>query len=446
MTLTLFLLLTLTFVIMLLLYLNLLVSGFDVISPNSIVCLMSIFSLGIAIFFINKVDFEITVGAVALVLIAIISFMIPGLIVPPRHSFARDDIDNSEVYGKVVIILSCIFLVMTTFLYYREVSKVASLSGFNSSSPMGMLYYYRTATLGNTEAIAARSKIVGQMTIASNAISYLVIVDFVKRISFRKLRGNKFPLLIELISIIATIVQSILSGGRMQFLYYIEGIIFLFLFYYNKKEHKSISPSMVRKIILYIMLVYVAFFFLGGLTGKTSKLDFSSTLFVYAGSPIPAFSELLSGKVSFLNTSFGSDLLFGPIQLLNMLGFDIPINQSPAPPVAVGNLTTNIYGSFGRYYGTIGVLGLVLVNFMMGALYNAWYKRVKYQNVNTELFLVIYLLLSKALFDYCIEERFFMSVLSVGTILRIIYAVIFYYMFFAKFKQGRIIISTKRQS
>ncbi|WP_430516944.1 oligosaccharide repeat unit polymerase [Enterococcus faecium] len=98
-----------------------------------------------------------------------------------------------------------------------------------------------------------------------------------------------------------------------------------------------------------------------GLTGKTARLDFGSTLFVYLGSPIPAFSQLVQNNISFVNEYWGSNVFIGIFELLGKFGYKINVGQEVAPNVNVGNLVTNIYGSFGRIYASFGLIGLFFI-------------------------------------------------------------------------------------
>lgn len=436
---TIVLLVLLTSIILFFLYVHLVNTDFDFISPNSIVYIMCLLSIGVAIFFERKVDFSVSIASILLVVLALVCFSIGNYVKPLRlRQINNLPETNIILYGRLIAFFSLSFVVLSTVLYYREVREVAGLYGYSANSTMGMLYYYRTATLDDSIILAQRSKIVGQMTIMSYAITYLVLIDFVKRLVYKRIRNNILTALLEIGTVIAAAIQMILSGGRTQFLSLIESFVFIFVFYYGKKTRSSISNRFLRKMLICVVLVYIAFYFLGSLTGKSSKLDFTSTLFIYAGSPIPAFSAMLNKEMTFANNFFGSDLFFGPYQLLNRMGFNIDIGQAAAPAVAVGSLGSNIYGSFGRYYGTIGIIGLVIVNLLLGILYNTWYRRLQLADKNIEFLLFVFLIAARFLFDYCIEERFFMSVLSLGSILRIIYGFVFWKLFSCKASGGKL--------
>lgn len=410
-------------------------NDFDLTSPASIVCCMTLLSMVVMIFFSNQYDVNLSFKCIFLVILSVLSFSIAGLIKPSR--LVRVSlIEDVEVYARYIIIFSFFFVAISTFLYYRVVQNVAGLIGFSSSSANGMLYYYRTATLTGGTEIASQSKIVGQMTIVSYAISYILLVDFVKRIIYHKVKESFSSFIFEGLTLALFIVQCILSGGRTQFLYFIESFVVLMVFYVSKKTGYRISQKAIRRIFVILVLTVIAFYFLGSFTGKTSKLDFAATIFVYVGAPIVAFNKLLEGVVSFPGLYFGSNVFIGPIDLLNRFGAGIEIQNLAAPFVNIGDTTTNIYGSFGRYYADFGLIGLVLANLFIGIFFHIMYLGLQRNNYKIERRLAVYLVLSKVLYDFCIEERFFTSVISLGTILRIIYILIFYKIFTIRFKFG----------
>lgn len=406
-------------------------TGGDFIAPGSIVCIMALLSLGILITYAGQYGISISIEAAILVAIAVIAVSISSILVPSK-------IDNiaqmKEVncYPKVVLVFSLVFLGISTVLYFFEVLKIAISMGYTSDSPYGMLYFYRVAT--TTGGAASQSKIVGQTVVASVAISYLILVDFMKRIMFFGFKKDKVYLVLELATLALFVVQGILSGGRTQFLYFIEAVLFLTIFFYMKKYRSRISNKIIMVILLVIAVTYIVFFTLGSLTGKTNILDFSTTLFVYVGSPIVAFDKLIQGVVSFEESTFGQNVFWGIYDLLNRIGFDIEMHKMEAPFVPVGDAETNIYGAFARYYVDFGIVGMIIFPVIIGAIYQMFYLKMQRSNKNIELMLVIYLLCSQFLFDYCIEERFFLSVTSLGTILRIFYMVVFYYIFKNEFK------------
>lgn len=423
-------LLMLTLFLLLLFTINMKLTNNDLISPNTIIYIMMLFSIIIAAFFYKKVGFILSPEATLILIFSVLIFSIPCFMIPHqvRNSIVLKKTEIS-FYGSKIIIFSLFFVLLTTILLYREVTKVSELIGYGRDSELPMLYYYRNATLNGSEAISSRSNIVGQMTIVSFAISYLIIVDFSKKLVFGIKYFSKKIVFLELITIFAYLFQCILSGGRTQFLYYIEALIFSTLFYLQKVRGRSIETKYLKKIMLSIILVFISFYFLGGLTGKTARLDFGSTLFVYLGSPIPAFSQLVQNNISFVNEYWGSNVFIGIFELLGKFGYKINVGQEVAPNVNVGNLVTNIYGSFGRIYASFGLIGLFFYNLFLGMFYQMIYVNLQRRKVKLELYLVIYLIILKFLFDYCIEERFFLSVISLGTVLRIFYAVLFYYLF-----------------
>lgn len=420
-----------------LLFVILSISDYDFISPGSIVCIMTLLALSVLGIYARQYEVLISVEAIVLVLLAVIAVCFGSILIPCRirHIAQLKDV---SCYSKTVILFALCFVCISTVLYFFEVRNIAISMGYNDSSPLGMLYYYRVAT--TTGGAAVQSKIVGQTVVASVAISYLILIDFIKRITFLQFQNNKCALFLEFITLSIFVLQGILSGGRTQFLYLIESVIFVAIFFYEKKNRKKISKKIIKRIIFAAGATCILFFLLGHLTGKTSILNFSETLFVYVGSPIAAFDKLIHGTVSFDPSSYGQNVFWGFFDILNRMGFSIEMNKMEAPFVMIENVETNIYGAFGRYYADFGILGVIIFPLIIGFVYQTFYLKMQNSNKNLELWLAIYLLCSQSLFDYCIEERFFLSVMSLGTFLRIFYMVIFYFLFKAKAKNANTLI------
>lgn len=410
--------------ILLIFYVNLKANRYDYVAPNSIVQIMAIFMLLILALNVSSYSFSISLYSAFLFSLALTSFCLWGIVKPcPISHISR--IDEIYLYTKKVIIFSFVFITISTLLYFYEVKKIASLMGFNSSSVYGMLFYYRNATLHYPEIMAQQSKIVGQLTVASFSIAYLILIDFTKRIVFRVRKTDRKLFYIELVTVVLFIVQCILSGGRTQFLSYIEAFLFLLIFLYQKKNKRRVNDKFFRRLIILLIIAFLSFYLLGSFTGKTSIFDFKTTLLVYVGMPLPAFEQLVQGVVKFPQTYFGSNTFWGIFDIVRRLGIDIKVNEMTAPFVSINGIETNIYGSFGRYYADFGVFGAIIIPFILGVFYQHRYRRLQMTNGNIEWHLGIYLILLQYVFDFCIEERFFLSVLSLGSILRIAYMYIF---------------------
>ena len=414
--------------VLLMFIINLKVNKFDYVAPNSIVHIMALFMLLVLILNYTSYDLSLSFSAGALFLLSLIAFSFWGVIQPCSVSSIRR-IEQLKLYDKKVILFSFLFILMTTGLYFLEVRKIAVAIGYGSGSPFGMLFYYRNATLHYPEVMAQQSKVVGQLTIASFAIAYLVLIDFVKRIIFKQIKPHRWLFLVELFTVALFTVQCLLSGGRTQFLYYVESLLFLLIFIYQKTKGKLINIRFLNNMLKLLLFSIASFYLLGSFTGKTSIFNFWTTLYVYVGAPLLAFDKLIQGVVKFPDSYFGSNVFWGIFDIVRRLGFNITVNEMTAPFVNIGGVESNIYGAFGRYYADFGVLGVLIIPFVLGVVYQRLYRKLQKVNKNLELKLAIYLILMQYVFDFCIEERFFLSVVSLGTILRVAYMIIFYKLF-----------------
>lgn len=414
-------------IVLFVLFILLSTSGGDVIQPGSIICIMALLSLVVLAFLSGKYDYNQSGLTILFFGIAIFFACVGSLLIPHRNYRPSEEY-VPKVQPTSLVIISLLFVVISTALYYREVRSVASMIGYNTNSQYGFLYYYRTATEQGNDALNTQSKLVGQMVICSYAVSYYSAIDFIKR-AYYGLFYKKRIIVLEICTMAIFMIQCILSGGRTQFLYFIEAIIFLTIYFYYIKYHRSVNTKMIRKIFLVIFLTFIAFYFLGSFTGKTKKLNIQETLFSYIASPIPAFDKLINKDVRFPNEYFGSDVFIGLYDILHRLGFKINVSTMPAPFTSFHGVGTNIYGAFGRYYGDFGVIGLILIPLFLGIAYQMGYLSLYNTKRNLDLKLSIFLICSHWLFDFCIEDRFFLSIFALGTLSRILYMILLYWIY-----------------
>lgn len=416
------------FIVCLIYFLILVFSDYDFIQPASIICIMCILSLLVCLLFVDKLKIELKFETIAVFLLAVFSFAIPAFLHPNKTSEIKE-INSEKFYSKKIILFSLLFVILATILYFFQVKKVATALGYGGGSKYRMLFYYRNATLHNSNNVMQyQSKWIGQFVVANFAVAYLMLIDFIKRIIYKKAK-DKFSLVCHVFICLIYIIQSILSGGRTQFLYYMESFLFLLLFFSYKRNNGIIHFQIIKRLFVIIIVVGISFYALGSLTGKTHIFNFTGTLFVYFGSPVAAFDKMNRGIVEFSRLYPGCNIFYGFADSLNKLGFNISSANMTAPFVNIGSLSTNIYGSFARYYFDFGLVGVFIFPLLIGSIFQYVYCNLQSSENHLYLKLTIFLLCSQVMFDYCIEERFFLSVLSLSTVLRIVYIFVFYKLF-----------------
>ena len=432
------------FIFILLTYLFFLkINNWDIIAPVSIVYEVTLLCLLVMSFFIGKSGESVSFDTMTVIYLALLSFSLGTIGIRHKHRrviLNKESIENNlnEQYSTSIVVFCFILNLIATLLYYNEVRRIAVLTGFSNDSVYGMLYYYRNASLQENDAWLSQSKAVGQVVIASYASAYLVLVDFVKRIINRSFMKKKFTSLIEIGIMVLFMIQCVLSGGRTQFMYYIESFALIYVFYFSSTHVFNVNRKIIRRISFIMVGSFLSFFVLGSLTGKTSKLNFLDTLYVYAGSSFVAFDKLLHGEVHFYTPYPGVNVFWGIIDILNRLGINAEKNAMAAPFVNMGGVSTNIYGSYARYYNDFGFVGMLIICFLLGMLFRTWYNNLYKSTNNIELKLAMYAIVAKVLFEFCLEERMFLSVVSLGTIIRFFYILVLNYMFKKiKFKVSR---------
>lgn len=132
----------------------------------------------------------------------------------------------------------------------------------------------------------------------------------------------------------------------------------------------------------------------------------------HPGTPIAALNEYLKSPT--MSSTFGEETLITVKHILNKLGFNFKVASVSLPQVTWNNGSTNIYTAFRRYIADYTLVGMIIIMFFMGVFYGALYKRIKMKKTISSVILYGFLLypVTECLF----EERFFIGVLSAGTV------------------------------
>lgn len=219
-----------------------------------------------------------------------------------------------------------------------------------------------------------------------------------------------------------------MSTGRTEFIYLLVYMLIVFFILYQQKYNFDLKIT--KKIIFYgifsLIIFFIVFSLVGLLTGKTQSKNIFEMISIYAGSSIPGLNIYLNyPKIP--NTYFGENTLFQIYNILRKFGYEIPKLYAPYEFVYITDMIpTNIYSAIRRYYEDFGIYGLLLITFLLGNFYGIFFRHACYKK-NNFLMLILYASFCFPIFEFSIEERFFMDLFPVGFTYNFISLGIVYY-------------------
>lgn len=395
----------------------------NILNPSVILC--SVFLVSLFFTILNTKNWGITLhlNTTVIILETIIVFILGNSLVyllPKQYKIFTEE-ENIEIEipsFKIILIIDIILLVLL-YKYFQEVYKL-SLIGGNPGGYKLMLIYAREAKWKFYDV--SRFSTFG--VYFTKAVSYICFFIFSYISIFKKFNFKNIFLLSPIIIYLGFII---LSTGRTEFIYLLIYMLVSFFVLYEQKY--NFNPKVTKIIIIcgiVTLILFLVIFTLTGLfNGRMQSGRIFKTISFYSGSSIPALDIYLnSPKVP--NNYFGENTLFGVYNVLRKFGYKIPLLYAPYEFVYFGDIMTNIYTAIRRYYEDFGIFGLNLITFLLGGFYGIFFHYSSYKK-NNFFILILYASFCFPIFEFPIEERFFLMLFPTAFVYNFIFLGIVYY-------------------
>lgn len=414
---------------------NFFLSQFDILSPISI--LLVGYLIGVLSFILENPLWGIEFGwqPFFFIIVGILAFSIGASLFEYLFSLRMDKgdslvskrhietilISNTQMlkYISVTIILLQIIVTIITYHEMQSLSGQSSISDIISS--------YRTATISSSSAELRIPATLLQSQKLLTAFSLSLMFYF---FYFRDIHMKKVPLYF-LIPILFFMLQQLLLGGRLQMIRVLFGAFVLHYFLLRIKNgwQKSDFFKIARIGVLVLVISVPAFYLLKFSLGRSSTENLTNYVLRYLGGSTGSFAIYVNQTVH-QQLQFGQETFMGIYDFIGRRTdanglITLPWATSPTG-IAVGN----VYGADRRYLADFGVSGIVFLNLFMGIFYGGFYGYLKKKWRNGYIAPVqttIYIYLFYAVFFQFVEGFFFMSVISVGSIIQILMIVLVFY-------------------
>jgi oligosaccharide repeat unit polymerase len=319
------------------------------------------------------------------------------------------------------------FILLTTFLIYRNMKSITNVSGLSN-----VIGAYRLLTPAfNSSAMETGVKIntiYTQMFRACEIISLIFIYIIVNNLLAKDKFSNNIPYLVV---VLLYIFLSFLLGGRANFLQSVVEAFMIWLILYKRTKKLSITDFI--KIAVKIMIVVLPiFYFILPLFGRSTSVNLYNYITFYLGCPIPSFDVMLQNGITH-SAHFGEMTLKGIQAFLNKFGLIDYYSLYERNWIYYSTgLYSNIFTAMFPPYVDFGIWGVIICQFLFGFVFAKMYTWAK--KFSNRIYLLFYAYYANQLVDQFRREKLFTTVIHYNAIIYLILLLILTYFIFEKKK------------
>lgn len=409
-------------ILIVILTIDLLTTKLDLMNPTALMVIGFIIGVGAFVGIQKKWQIDLGIYPAFLILLGIISFALGAKIFQAIVSIDYIE-ENNTAYRvsylaknkqfilyltTVVILLQC----LVTFLTYKELRNITGATSIST-----MISSYRDSLIGSSISlrISFITSFLQKLLLSFSLMLYIY--------AFTEFLSSKWKIFL-FVPILFSSFQQLLMGGRLQiFRFLIMGIFIYYILLRNKNNWSVSEIKKIIKIGIIVFILSIPFFYsLKFLLGRASTESLLPYVLRYLGGSTGAFALFVNDGLQH-SLKFGQETFMG---IYDVLGRIQGFNGLVALPWAVapsGDVVGNIYGADRRFLADFGVMGIFILNFIMGAFYGGFYgiimKKLKHGTLPI-ISLTIYGYLLYATFFQFIEGYFYFSIISINTLVQII--------------------------
>ena len=395
----------------------------DIFHPACLICFSFFFSVFCATLNIDTWGINLSSDIVQLILLGIISFILPCIFIHPNKDTKKEASGLSKIYVSKNIIL--VFLIaQSIFLLLFIVWMKNYLNGnfldiFNSN----IMTEFRFEKSFNQTI--NYPWYINQGIKFSKAFIYIITFLFINNnISNKRQKQKKQGKTLLVLSILMYSIQTMLTGGRSELIIYAIYATSLYFFIYGRLNKRTGTRIGVNTLKIIVLLAVVLYLFSASrtLVGRVSEDNPIYYISRYFGGSIPLFDDYLKNPIP-KSQIIGKEIFFGINKFLNQIGIlheDYTIHLEFRSPNGIG--LGNVYTAFRRMFQDFGVIGIIILSSIHGAIMALWYKKIYYaRKIKFSTHLILYFMLLHTVVLMPFSDFFFSTVLSINYINIVLY-------------------------
>ncbi|EOI57113.1 O-antigen polymerase [Enterococcus gilvus] len=344
-------------------------------------------------------------------------------------------IDNWKIL--LVILLDLI----TIFLYYQEIKRLATLGGYIDGA--NLLWHFRNVT--SYEAEASLNGLVSLLIKIVDAFGYVFTFAFIQNFLSKEISLKKY--FAYVIPIVLFAIKVLMGSGRQELLRWVAFslVVSCILFQYQTGWSKNISLKYIKRAFVLVPVVLVLFYLATNVIGRETTRTFFQYISTYAGGSIQHFNQYIIDPPLVVENHFGAETFPGVYSLLNRFDLTNYTRSVHLEMRQLGITQGNIYTFFRRPYHDFGLIVMCMMTFFIILFFSGWYssfkKRVLNRKTNYSIicygFLIYWVVLSSI-------ENYTIGIVSLGTVVTlIVIKCVYTFLFGFSIKKGVITIGDK---
>jgi len=433
----LYLMLAVTIIFFLFSYITL---GHDVFQPSCLVSASYIVSILSA--YINQDIWDYTyhietieviaLGLSVFYLANLMAYMTKGRVCTGSHSITEmKPLYINDIIYVLIILLQSIALL----LYLREVVSISG-GGINFGK---MMNSFRMATYSSEMGV---STLASQLYKFSFICAQIFLLVFLNNAIYRNVKNN----ILNLFPVIIYSINVLISASRFNILVLMIEALILYNILWHKKNgwKRSFKFKTILKMLILVCVFFMGFYWVRTLVGRENDSDLITYITSYSGGSIPLFDMFLQNPPSDGSELWGAETFYGllgdlkSLRIINFTDYSSHLEFRSSNGVLIGN----VYTAFRREINDFGLFGMIILQFICSAIFSGAYSRKQYFS---NFGMLIYAMSAYPLFLHSINDSFYMSIVSIGTVYTFVLSYMFYN-FIIRFsiRDGKIVIHKKK--
>lgn len=265
---------------------------------------------------------------------------------------------------------------------------------------------------------------------------YLLAVGFTKKHSLKEIVPS-----VGLLGLSGAFILS--TGSRSTILFYVVAFIacYSLLSIKNGVSSRLVSLRVAIFGIIAAIIGSLAFYFMGGLVGRSTSSNIVRYVSFYFGSGVPALQQLIEGGALEMTVP-GLRSFYYAFSLLYKLGIVDNFPGYSLGWINLGGLDCNVFTGFARYYLDFGMVGVVILSMLAGLILSLMYLIARTTFSPTWILVVGYL--TPRFFDMAREEFVFSRLLSSTQLVSILIMVAILAFYYYEPRQGAAYLLRKK--
>lgn len=324
------------------------------------------------------------------------------------ENFTHVTINRFWLIGAIVI------EIVIAFFMYKYINDFAFIYGVGGKFSE-KLSFYDTITKFNSEYKLRMPWYVSIGNLLGRSICYIALYVAIRNyVALKKMD-------LMYVGIVFIYFIASLMGGRTEALRIITAAIFIWYYFYKRKNgwRKGSVKIAIRMIVIAIFIV-VGFSLMRGILGRTTY-DPIKVVFGYIGAPLKNFDTFLSNPKKSISGIWGA-MTFA--KFINWLGIKLGIHSwvyvSDQPFLYFKEFRMgNVYTTYYNFYYDFGFFGCMVLICIIALYYCCTYRKLKakcHKGKKIDFQLIIYAYLFNDLIMLPFSSRFYETIVNINFI------------------------------